>query len=294
MTRLTRAFLPPRASRALTSLLGAVVLAAGIGCGNDDDKDPTGPDGDSVAAIISSVRLGSQSSVTAQLRQGTAPAAGSGPAATITVPQNFIQGGSAQIPVTASAAFSRVIVAVEGLEDYYEITLPSATTSTSLLVTVEPSAPAGSRTLRVAAGTAEGMGAYVTRPVNLLDVGTGELQVSASWDAASDVDLHVVTPSGEEIYWGNESAGGGTLDLDSNAGCSIDNKNNENIIWTSTPPAGTYQVRLNYWSSCSVAATNWVVTVRSGSTVQTFTGQFTGPGEGGDEGAGQVVTTFTR
>jgi hypothetical protein len=295
MTRLSRAFLPLRPSRALTSLLGAVVLAAGIGCG-DDDKDPVGPDADSVNSIISAVQLSGTGStvVRGQLKQGARPAAGTGPAATITVPQNFIQGGSAQIPVTSSGAFSRVIIAIEGLDDYYELTLPTATTATSVVLTVEPTAPAGNRNLQVATGTEAAVGAYVTRPVNLLDVGTGELQISASWDAPSDVDLHVQTPGGEEIYYGNDEAGGGKLDLDSNAACSIDNKNNENITFAGTPPAGTYRVLLDYWDSCGVAATNWVVTVRRGSQVQTFTGRFTGEGTGGGEGDGQLVTTFTR
>ena len=63
-------------------------------------------------------------------------------------------------------------------------------------------------------------------------VGSGPIQVSLSWVGQVDVDLHVTPPAGGDIYWGDRSdSTGGTLDLDSNAGCSIDNVNNENIVW---------------------------------------------------------------
>ena len=132
--------------------------------------------------------------------------------------------------------------------------------------------------------------------MSVITVGTGEIQVSVSWDVESDVDLHLVEPNGEDIYYGNDlSASGGALDLDSNAGCSIDGKKNENITWPSrTPPRGTYIVRLDYWDSCGVAKTNYVVTVRvKGRTPQTFSGAFTGLGDSGGSGSGIQITTFT-
>ena len=47
----------------------------------------------------------------------------------------------------------------------------------------------------------------------VLGVGTGDVQVSLTWSAASDLDLHVVEPSGEEIYFlAPESVTSGTLD----------------------------------------------------------------------------------
>jgi uncharacterized protein YfaP (DUF2135 family) len=47
-------------------------------------------------------------------------------------------------------------------------------------------------------------------PVTLTPVGTGDVQVTVTWDADSDLDLHVVEPSGEEIFYGHPvSATGG-------------------------------------------------------------------------------------
>ena len=70
-------------------------------------------------------------------------------------------------------------------------------------------------------------------------VGTsGDVQISVSWDAPSDVDLHVVEPSGEELYYGHStSATGGQLDVDSNPDCAIDGRQIENIRWPGRAPA---------------------------------------------------------
>lgn len=137
------------------------------------------------------------------------------------------------------------------------------------------------------------MGGSVTVPVTVVSVGTGEVQVSVSWDAESDVDLHVVQPDSEEVYYGHTtSAVGGKLDLDSNAGCTIDHVKNENITYP-TAPSGSYKVRVDYYDSCTVGTTNYVVTVqRKGHPAETFTGTFTGAGDGGSAGAGVDITTF--
>src|SRR5262249_27383185 len=120
-------------------------------------------------------------------------------------------------------------------------------------------------------------------PVQVVEVGTGAVQVSVSWrDAESDVDLHVVEPSGEEIYYANrDSATGGTLDLDSNAGCGLDAVKNENVTWPNgNAPRGRYIVRVDYWSSCGADATPYVVTVQiRGRPPMTFQGTFDGEGD---------------
>eukprot|EP00996_Jenningsia_fusiforme_P000968 NODE_1882_length_1370_cov_23.903104_g1703_i0.p1 GENE.NODE_1882_length_1370_cov_23.903104_g1703_i0~~NODE_1882_length_1370_cov_23.903104_g1703_i0.p1 ORF type:complete len:249 (+),score=55.99 NODE_1882_length_1370_cov_23.903104_g1703_i0:51-749(+) len=77
---------------------------------------------------------------------------------------------------------------------------------------------------------------------------TGELRVSLMWNDPSDLDLHVVPPSGERIYFGHkESLCGGWLDVDMNAtggGASLEPV--ENVIWASSP-SGHYRVKVvNY------------------------------------------------
>lgn len=139
-------------------------------------------------------------------------------------------------------------------------------------------------------GSAASVNATVTH------VGTGNLQVSLSWDKASDLDLHVIDPSNFEIYYSRKtSTSGGTLDLDSNAGCSIDHVNNENITWATAAPSGTYKVLVDNWSSCGQSPINYVVTVTvAGRAPQTFSGQFTDSGDSGGSGSGRLITTFTK
>ncbi|HEY7371406.1 MAG TPA: hypothetical protein VIF57_04450, partial [Polyangia bacterium] len=52
---------------------------------------------------------------------------------------------------------------------------------------------------------------------------------------------------------------GGILDFDSNAGCVIDGRRAENVVWQAAPPAGTYLVRVNTTSLCGASAARWNV-----------------------------------
>jgi hypothetical protein len=69
---------------------------------------------------------------------------------------------------------------------------------------------------------------------------------------------------------------------------------NENITWPEAAPSGTYTVRVNLWDDCNATTTDYVVTVRrQNRDPLTYTGSLNAPGNGGAEGAGVVVTTFT-
>jgi hypothetical protein len=112
----------------------------------------------------------------------------------------------------------------------------------------------------------------------------------------TDVDLHVVLPGGEEIYWGHKtsSATGAFLDLDSNAACTIDGKNNENLAVPDPPPAGQYIVRAEFYDDCGGKPANYTVTTRVCGAVQTFKGKFNaGTADHGAAGSGVEVTRFT-
>ncbi len=97
------------------------------------------------------------------------------------------------------------------------------------------------------------------------NVGTGTLQVSLSFDNDKDIDLHLIEPDGEHIFYANMmSSNGGELDLDSNPGCYIDGINNENIFYPEDAEldAGTYSVYVDMYSNCDeTIATNFVVSV---------------------------------
>lgn len=231
----------------------------------------------------------------ATLRMGALPAASGGPAVTASSDASAIPGGSKLVSLSSTSALAKVLVGVQGKANYYELATSGAT-SAALVLTLGQEAPAGAFTAVLVGVDASGQhGAPATVPFSVTQVGTGAIQVSVSWDAESDVDLHVVPPGGDEIYYGNSVAAGGTLDLDSNAGCDIDSVKNENITWPAgAAPSGEYIVRVDYYDACDVSATKYVVTVNvSGRPTQTFSGTFTGTGDWGDVGSGVEITRFT-
>ena len=221
------------------------------------------------------------------------PMASSGPDFEATPPGAVLPGGSSYWGLSGDFAFDQIYVAIDGMDCYWRIDV-TPVTDTTLVVTVGQRAPA---TFGLVLGLSSdgAAGPRHTEPVALTSVGTGKVQVSVSWDQPSDVDLHLVEPGGLEIYYGySPSPSGGTLDLDSNPACSIDNVDNENITYgMNEPPSGTYTVRVDYFDGCSVTQTNYTVTVTVRGVVQTFTGSFTGDGDLGDAGSGTTITTFT-
>jgi hypothetical protein len=70
-----------------------------------------------------------------------------------------------------------------------------------------------------------------------------DVRVSLLWDTRDDLDLHVIGPSGEEIYYGHKfSRCGGALDVDRNVR-GEDPKPVENVRWAKgQAPTGRYQV----------------------------------------------------
>ncbi len=264
------------------------VLAVLASCGSSSGEQPSG--GDAIAHYLAAVRSG-DGSIVGQARSGSLPSGG-GPSVQASTSGAVLPGGSNIVSVSSGSAIDHVVVGVQGASGYYELTgLPSAA-SQSVLLTLAQTAPS-SFSFLIAGGTGGTVGASATVPVTLTAVGTGDVQVSLTWDVDSDVDLHVVDPSGEEIFYGNSSAAsGGQLDLDSNAGCSLDHKRAENITWpTGHAPSGHYQVLVDYWDACSQTGTQFVVTVnRKGAAPATFNGTFSGPGDEGGQCVSQSQT----
>jgi hypothetical protein len=113
-------------------------------------------------------------------------------------------------------------------------------------------------------------------------LGTGDVQVTLRWDNTADLDLHVIDPAAEEIWFGSSSStSGGQLDVDANAGCSGDPPV-ENIYWpTGGAPSGTYQVSVVYYGPCDASGpVNYEVTILvDGQTVDVHNGTLTSVGE---------------
>ena len=199
------------------------------------------------------------------------------------------------VTATSATPFTKVAVVIPELDDHWELTLPAATTSQDILIVFGQEIPAPVFQMRLAGSAGGAYGTFQNAPVSVLSVGTGDGQVNITWDSKADLDLHAEDPNGEEAYWAHRtSVSGGMLDLDSNAGCGTDGPRAENIFWTSglVAPRGDYVIRVDHWSNCGEARTNYVVTVNiRGKPQQVFTGFCTGSGDGGAKGSGKVITT---
>lgn len=190
-----------------------------------------------------------------------------------------LPGGSNLISVQSESDFSSVLIGIEGKGGYYKVpATTSKSTLSSALVTLMLSTQLPDSTFNIVVAlqnSSETTGIVRTLGVSLIEAGTGKLQVSLSWEKAQDVDLYLVEPGGETIYYGSGiSSNGGNLDVDSNAGCGIDNINNENITYgdESVVIAGEYIVRVNLWSECGVTErNNYVVSARVNGSIVTST-----------------------
>lgn len=236
---------------------------------------------------------------------GDAVAPGPGGAVTVTDAAIAVNGGSVEIQVSADEPFATVLVGVgptgassttpTAWPGSYEIALAAPTTSTSIIVTLSQAPPSTEFSVVVAVVGADGTASATDATnVSVVEVGTGDVQVSVSWNEDVDADLYVVDPEGETIYYGaTTSSSGGELDLDSNPSCQIDGIRNENVTWpTGEAPSGTYEVRLNLYADCGIDRTSWVVTVQAVGRTYRWEGVLEAPGLGGGAEAGIVVGRF--
>jgi len=159
-------------------------------------------------------------------------------------------------------------------------------------------------TMRIQAVDSAGrVSAPVTRTVNVLPLGQGDLEVAMSMSLATDLDLYVTDPAGTTVYYGNDGGfSGGRLDQDANAACSGNmGVQAEHIFWpTGAAPSGTYSVRVAHYESCvGGQPVDYRVTVRACGETVVLTGRFTGmgnsqscTGRAGDPSWCQEVVSF--
>jgi hypothetical protein len=101
---------------------------------------------------------------------------------------------------------------------------------------------------------------------HILISGYGEIKVTLTWNNVNDIDLHVIDPNGEEIYWNHKnSASGGTLDYDNRV-----SHGPENIYWPEAKLTGDYLVEVHHYEGTTAA--NYSVYINAFGGSKTVTG----------------------
>ncbi len=299
--------------------VGALLLIGSLaaGCSSKSTVAPPPPPEPQASSVIGLVRSGDSSAVYV----GSALPSGSGGTPVVTASDQFVRGGAALLLLEVPDDATRAFVGVVGHRGHYELHLPPPPSLSVRALARRKRAPffgsamlaAGTRqvplvlqpfdsvdSLEVEISTAgpSAVSRIARHVLRAASAAEGSLQVSLSWAAPVDLDLHLATPEGDEIYYGARTSGsGGSLDLDSNAACDLDGVDNENITWPNgSAPAGEYVARVDLWSACAVTGRiPYVVSIRRCGQTETFNGEVdAGEADEGGAGAGRVIRTFTN
>ena len=255
-----------------------------------------------------------------QFFRGAFPSASGGPEVSVLSANNTIRAGMTGKNLhglTGSDAVS-VAVAFQGLgQGYWIVPVGIQDSNTpgftwSALADISRDVPGGDQTLLFAASNQPG----AFGPTNLQKVQVipflppGHAVASLTWGNDADLDLHIVSPDGKELDpkhinttgvvdggpdAGSPLPGDGQLDRDSNPDCATDGLRTENVIWLDEVPAGTYLFRVDMFSACGVASTNFKFTLYvDGSSVFEQSGRLLNiNADGGGPGSGLFVGSYT-
>ena len=106
---------------------------------------------------------------------------------------------------------------------------------------------------------------------------SGRVQIILAWDDRNDLDLMMICPNGERLYFDHRRACGAELDVDRNAGNSaLTPTPVENIVFAGEPAPGRYRIMVWHFQNNppAPASSPYRVTVkREGRPDQVFTGR---------------------
>lgn len=193
------------------------------------------------------------------------------PTPQISINRSAIAGGSSIVNISSVSSISTIYIGIKGESYHYELSTTGISVGTniySFVLLISQHLHQNFTIIIVVKDSAGNISYEWTAAVKYIEAGTGALQISLSFNKEKDLDLYVVRPDGSIIYYRNK---GGSiegqsqtwgLDVDSNAGCSIDGINNENVFFPKDYLLnGKYEVWVNQYKNCDTSVPiNWVVT----------------------------------
>jgi hypothetical protein len=199
----------------------------------------------------------------------------------LTGPDAVTNGGSAVLHVQLAQPVDspQFLVGLVGDSGYHTVVGTDADGDGVYDITVQVAGETELTSLVLRVAFTDGLGnvgpsSEITLP--LVASGNGDVKITLSFDRVHDLDLHVVEPNGEEIYYMHSlSDTGGRLDLDSGEHCLPSPSNSENVFWPpGGAPPGDYRVFVVNYEQCSPGEIAFSVTVAHDTLVETFRGSF--------------------
>lgn len=131
---------------------------------------------------------------------------------------------------------------------------------TSLTV---PNVPLGNYIVRVRGRNALGVGQFSNQVIVVIGVilGTGDLQVTLTWNTATDIDLHVIEPNGNHVFYAVRQGATSRLDVDDTNGFGPENI----FVGAGGAAAGVYQFYIVHFSGSIPTTSTIAFNLRPGT-----------------------------
>jgi hypothetical protein len=189
----------------------------------------------------------------------------------------FVIGGPSALPFTSvmnaplisGNAVTLTWSAISNATSYEIEAVVQATGQTFLLpvgnqtaLTV-PNVPFGNYIVRVRGRNALGVGQFSNQVVVVVGVilGSGDLQVTLTWNSPADIDLHIVEPNGSHVYFASRNGTTALLDVDDVDGFGPENA----FVGAGGASAGVYQIYIVHFSGSVPTTSTIAVSLRPGT-----------------------------
>ena len=273
-------------ARKLLSLLLACSTCLFYSCGSDDDERNEGGLQNNFINVENSTYV----------KGGLPVGSNSNMLVDVTLDESVLPGGSSYLKLTSKEVLKTAYITVSGEEGYLKVDLkqdnvPGRSVQTytyTVVISLSQQLKSNFTIELTTVNSAGDISTKFSQSMTYIEAGIGDLQVNLHFSNAKDLDLYVVEPNGniicyarpfpynsdafrrfQEYIEGDEDFdeedfpefGKLGLDVDSNAGCEIDNINSENIFFKSENiQKGKYQVWVNMYENCnSTIATDYIV-----------------------------------
>jgi len=126
-----------------------------------------------------------------------------------------------------------------------------------------PNVPFGNYIVRVRGRNALGVGQFSNQIIVVVGVilGTGDLQVTLTWNTTVDMDLHVIEPNGTHVFYAARNGVTARLDVDDTNGFGPENM----FVGAAGAAAGTYQFYIVHFGGNVPTTSTIAVNLRPGT-----------------------------